>query len=60
MLFCLIFIDQSFNVFDYKEIIQKKKKKQEKKDKKIIINLLRIWVNSGKEHNKYEHVLPTK
>ena len=42
MLFCLIFIDQSFNVFDYKEIIQKKKKKQEKKDKKIIINLLRI------------------
>ena len=37
MLFCLIFIDQSFNVFDYKEIIQKKKK-----DKKIIINLLRI------------------
>lgn len=55
MLFCLIFIDQSFNVFDYKEIIQKKKK-----DKKIIINLLRIWVNYGKEHNKYEHVLPTK
>ena len=52
MLFCLIFIDRSFDVFGYKE--------NTKKDKKIIINLLRIWVNSRKEQNKYEHVLPTK